>query len=249
MSERQNGPRHQSADSNGGLVVLGACLLAGLWIAGNKLADAALEVKALERTVVVKGLAEREVPADIAIWPITFRVASNDLETLFTTIQRNNEVVQSFLADYGFEAEEISVAPPEVVDVLAQQYGNASEVNFRYRAGSTVTVYSADVAAVRRAMADTVELGKRGVATAGQDYENRTQFLFTGLSALKPEMIQDATTKARAVARKFAEDSDSRLGKIRRARQGQFSISDRDSKTPHIKKVRVVSTIEYYLVD
>ena len=249
MSEKQTSTRHHSADNNGGLVVLGACLLAGLWIAGNKLADAALEVKALERTVVVKGLAEREVPADIAIWPITFRVASNELETLFATIQRNNAVVEAFLAGHGFDEDEISVAPPEVVDVLAQQYGNTNQVNFRYRAGSTVTVYSSDVTAVRRAMADTVALGKRGVATAGQDYENRTQFLFTGLSALKPEMIQDATTKARAVARKFAEDSDSRLGKIRRASQGQFSISDRDSKTPHIKKVRVVSTIEYYLVD
>lgn len=236
-------------DPNGGLVVLGICLLAGLWIAGAKLGGAALEVKALERTVTVKGLSEREVPADIAIWPLTFRVASNDMEALFETIQQKNAIVKDFLAEYGFESDDVSVAPPAVVDLLAQQYSNARDINYRYTAGSTITVYTTDVAGVRRAMANTIDLGKRGVATAGESYETRTQFLFTGLSDLKPEMIEDATTKARGVAEKFAQDSNSRLGKIRRASQGQFSISDRDSNTPHIKKVRVVSTIEYYLVD
>jgi hypothetical protein len=62
-------------------------------------------------------------------------------------------------------------------------------------------------------------------------------------------MIEEATRNARESARKFADDSDSKLGKIRRASQGQFSIEDRDASTPHIKKVRVVSTIDYYLAD
>ena len=98
-------------------------------------------------------------------------------------------------------------------------------------------------------MNDMVELGKQGLAIAGQDYDARTQFLFTGLNALKPGMIEEATRNAREVATKFAQDSASTLGKIKTASQGQFSIEDRDSNTPHIKKVRVVSTVEYYLSD
>ena len=98
-------------------------------------------------------------------------------------------------------------------------------------------------------MTQLVELGKQGVAIAGADYEARTQFLFTRLNDIKPDMIEAATRNAREVATRFAQHSDSRLGKIRRASQGQFSIDDRDSNTPHIKKVRVVSTVEYYLSD
>lgn len=80
-------------------------------------------------------------------------------------------------------------------------------------------------------------------------YQNSTEYLFTRLNEIKPGMIEEATTKAREVARKFAKDSDSRLGKIKKASQGQFSINDRDKNNPHIKKIRVVSTIEYYLSD
>jgi hypothetical protein len=94
-----------------------------------------------------------------------------------------------------------------------------------------------------------VELGKQGIAIAGQDHGTRTEFLFTKLNDIKPEMVQEATKKAREVAEKFAKDSNSGLGKIKTARQGQFSISDRDSNTPYVKKVRVVSTLEYYLTD
>jgi hypothetical protein len=93
------------------------------------------------------------------------------------------------------------------------------------------------------------ELGKQGIAISGQDYQTKTQFLFTNLNEIKPEMIEEATKNARKVAEKFAKDSDSKLGKIKKARQGQFSINERDSNTPHIKKVRVVSTLEYYLSD
>jgi hypothetical protein len=94
-----------------------------------------------------------------------------------------------------------------------------------------------------------VDLGKQGVAISGQDYEYKTTFLFTGLNELKPAMVEEATRNAREVAIKFAQDSQSTLGKIRRASQGQFTIEDRDANTPYIKKVRVVSTVEYYLSD
>ena len=100
-----------------------------------------------------------------------------------------------------------------------------------------------------QAMRRLTELGKQGIAIAGEDYGVRTEFLYTALNDIKPAMIEEATRNAREVAAKFAQDSESRLGKIRTANQGLFSIQDRDSNTAHIKKVRVVSTVEYYLVD
>jgi len=231
------------------VIVLGGCLLAGLIALGLLLGNAAMRVKSLERTVVVKGLSEREVPADVAIWPLSFQEASNDLNGLFETIQRKNAQIADFLAGHGIARESITISPPAVNDRHAQSYGDNRNVLYRYAGSSTVTVYSSDVEAVRKAMNDVIALGKEGVALSGEGYQNQTQFVFSGLAALKPGMIEEATKNARAVAEKFAADSQSSLGKIRSAQQGQFSIENRDSTTPHIKKVRVVSTVEYYLAD
>ncbi|MBD3801157.1 MAG: SIMPL domain-containing protein [Campylobacterales bacterium] len=112
-----------------------------------------------------------------------------------------------------------------------------------------VTVYTEKIDAVRQSMREIVNLGKDGIALSGQSYEHRTQFLFTGLNSLNPSMIEEATKSARNGAGKFATDSASRLGKIKTASQGEFSITDRDSSTPYIKKVRVVSTVSCYLSD
>ncbi|HEX9707828.1 MAG TPA: SIMPL domain-containing protein [Steroidobacteraceae bacterium] len=231
------------------LVVLAASLLLGFIALGWLVGHAAVKVKRLERTVAVKGLSEREVPADIAIWPLTYQEASNDLNALFGGLQRKNAQIIEFLAGHGIARDAISVAAPTVNDLYAQSYGDKSNIVYRYTANSTVTVYSSDVEAVRKAMRDVIALGKQGVALSGEGYQNQTQFEFSGLARLKPEMIEEATKNARSVAEKFAEDSESRLGKIRSAQQGQFSIENRDSTTPHIKKVRVVSTVEYYLAD
>ena len=231
------------------LVVLGASLLLGFIALGWLLGHAAVKVKRLERTVVVKGLSEREVPADIAIWPLTFQEASNDLNALFGSLQKKNGQITDFLAGHGIAKDAITVGAPNVTDRFAQSYGDTSNIAYRYTANSTVTVFSTDVEAVRKAMKDVITLGKQGVALSGEGYQTQTQFEFSGLSKLKPAMIEEATKNARSVAEKFAEDSESRLGKIRSAQQGQFSIENRDSTTAHIKKVRVVATIEYYLAD
>jgi hypothetical protein len=228
--------------------ILGAMLAAGLAVAGWFVYNGIVAVKALERVVTVKGLSEREVPADIAIWPIAFRVASNELDDLTAVLRRNNGAVVAFLQGNGFEDDEISVAIPTIQDLKAQGYADPN-VAFRYTASSTVTLYTRKVDAARAAMARLLELGAQGIAVTGGDYNSRTEFIFTGLNDLKPAMIEEATRNAREVAEKFAHDSASRLGKIRAASQGQFSISDRDSTTPHIKKVRVVATVEYYLSD
>jgi len=229
--------------------ILGFFIFAGLAVLGYFVATTALEVKAMDRVVTVKGLAEREVDADVAIWPIQFNDAGNDLEALYAEIGRKSAVVVAFLKGHGFNDAEISTAQPAVVDRLAQDYGDASRIKFRYTAAVTVTVYSHDVGRVRATMKEAVDLGKSGIALSGQNYQNPTEFLFTNLNTLKPSMIEEATTNAREVAEKFAKDSRSRLGKIKNASQGQFSISDRDTSTPYIKKVRVVSTVTYYLSD
>ena len=229
--------------------VLGAFLFAGLAALGLIGGQAALAVKAHERTVQVKGLAEREVPADVVIWPLSYQLASNDLNELFDSSTRNTEIITGFLAGQGLDLDDVTISPPTVLDRHAQAWGNTAEIQYRYTATASVTLYSEDVEAARRAMSNVLELGKRGIALGGDQYGSQVQFLFTGLNDIKPAMIEESTINARAVAEKFAEDSDSSLGKIRTATQGQFSISDRDSTTPHVKKVRVVSTVEYYLSD
>lgn len=229
--------------------LLGLFIFLGLAALGYLVSETALKVKSMDRVVAVKGLSEQEVPADIAIWPVKFNEAGNDLAQLYADVERKSDIIVAFLKRHGFTDGEITVSQPAVVDRQAQNYGNTAAIKFRYTATTVVTVYSRSVDQVRNAMKQVAELGKSGIALAGQNYENRTQFLFTGLNALKPSMIEDATKNAREVAVKFAKDSNSTLGKIKTARQGQFTISDRDSSTPYIKKIRVVSTVEYYLSD
>lgn len=229
--------------------ILGAAIVLGLGILGYLLADAAITFKEYERTVTVKGLAEQEHIADIVIWPIQFSEASNNLESIYVELEKSGEKITSFLKENGISEEEISFAIPQVTDKLAQQYGGNNRSEFRYVANQIVTVYSSEVEKVRSAMNKTGELGKQGIALTGQNYQYQTQYLFTQLNEIKPEMIEQATKEARAVAEKFAEDSNSELGKIKTAYQGQFSISSRDQNNPHIKKIRVVSTVVYYLSD
>lgn len=229
--------------------VLGSLLCTGLILLGYALSHAVLQVKALERTVEVKGLSERDVPADLAIWPITFNEAGNDLGVLYQNIQNKNQLIIRFLAENGFDASEISIASPSVTDKQAQQYGGQEKVVYRYVGQSTVTVYTNKVDAVKKSKDKLLELGKQGVAIAGDNYQNQTRFIYSKLNDIKPAMIEEATKNARKTAMKFAKDSDSSLGKIRHANQGLFSVEDRDRSTPEIKKVRVVSTVEYYLVD
>ena len=227
--------------------VLGVLLCAGLIISAYLISSSALRIKGLDRTVTVKGLSERDVPADIAIWPIRFIEAENDLAHLYALVERHTFAIVEFLKKSGFGENEISISPPAAFDRQAQAYSDSSKVKFRFSSNSVITVYTNKIDLIMKTMQKLVELGKEGIAIGGQDYESKTEFLFTKLNDIKPAMIEEATRNAREVADKFAKDSNSKLGRIKTAQQGQFTITDRDSSTPHIKKVRVVSTIEYYL--
>lgn len=228
---------------------MGIFIFLGLATLGYILGSAAIKFKEYERTVTVKGLSEREYDADVVIWPIQFTVASNDLEALYGSIESNTSRIRNFLEKNGISAEEISTSSPAITDKSAQQYGNNSKAEFRYTAIQTVTVYSGNIKAVRSVMEELSVLGKTGIVFTAANYQAQTEYLFTRLNEVKPEMIEEATRNAREVALKFAADSKSSLGKIKRASQGQFSINPRDKNNPHIKKVRVVSTVEYYLSD
>ncbi|MCK5087422.1 MAG: SIMPL domain-containing protein [Melioribacteraceae bacterium] len=230
-------------------IILGASIFLGLTMLGYLLGKSAIEFKEFERTVYVKGLSERELPADIALWPIQFTRASNSLSDIYSSLESDTDKIIKFLTYNEFDNSEITISAPAIVDKLAQQYGGNSNVGFRYTATQSVTVYSKKVDKVRTTINKLIDLGKKGIVFSGNNYDTRTEFIFTRLNDIKPEMIEEATQKAREVAEKFAKDSNSKLGKIKRASQGQFSIRDRDKNTPHIKKIRVVATVEYYLSD
>jgi uncharacterized protein len=229
--------------------VLGAFVCLGLALLGYSLSRSIVKIKALDRTVTVKGLSEREVPANTAIWPIRFREADNDLNNLLSTVQRKNSIIVEFLKRNGFTEKEIFTSAPAILDRQAQEYVDSEKVKYRYSGSSAITVYTENVDSVGSTMKKLVDLGKQGIAISGEDHQSKTDFLFTKLNEIKPQMIEEATKNAREVAEKFAQDSKSKLGKIKTASQGQFSIDDRDSNTPYIKKIRVVSTVEYYLSD
>ncbi|KPV95735.1 hypothetical protein AN214_02122 [Pseudoalteromonas sp. P1-9] len=218
-------------------------------IASLLLKQGIVEFKTLDRSVAVKGLAEKEVMANTVIWPINYSLAGNDLTKLIDELEAKNQAVRAFLALHGFSDEVVSVSPPNVADKLAQPYAQLEKGQMRYFVMSSITVYSHEPEKVRHALTKVTQLAKQGIAISSDRYDAKVQYIFTGLNDIKPEMIQQATEKAREVAEKFATDSKSTLGKIKSARQGQFSISDRDSNSPHIKRVRVVSSVEYYLVD
>jgi len=235
-------------NSKANVFILGFFIFLGLSALGYLLANAAVKVKEYERSVTAKGLSEREYTADIIIWPIQFTAANNDLSQLYKLVDASSLKIKQFLLKKGIKEKEISFSSPVITDKSAQQYGNA-KAEFRYAAMQTVTVYSEDIKRVREMMNSLSELGRSGIAFTGNNYQSQTKYIFTRLNEVKPEMIEEATKQARVVAQKFAADSQSKLGKIRKASQGQFSISARDQNNPHIKKVRVVSTVEYYLSD
>ena len=228
--------------------VISATIIAvALVVLGLSIRSGIVAFKDLDRAVSVKGLAEREVQADKVTWPLVYKEIGNDPTDMYNTLEQKNKKVVTFLKSAGLTDEEISINPPVISDRQADNYGNEI-MNYRYKATSVITVTSSNVDKVRKLMSNQAELMKQGIAIVSEEYgSNSIQYEFTKLNEIKPEMVEEATKNARVTAEKFAEDSGSSLGDIRTASQGQFSIEDRDSNTPYIKKVRVVSTIEYNL--
>jgi len=200
-----------------------------------------------DAVVEVKGFSEREVPANLAVWPINYSVAASTLDDLRNRLDRADEAVTAFLKLNGFADAEITPNPPRVTDRWLNAYESQRPAD-RYVAERTLTLRSNQVDAVRQAMASAAELLSQGV-TLSPNWGNAADFMFTRLDQIKPDMIAEATADARGAADQFARDSGSQVGAIRRARQGYFTIDNLDPSSPHIKRVRVVTTIEYGLED
>ena len=222
-------------------------IMLGLIIMGSMLPKAVEKYRSYDRTVNVKGLCEKEVKADRVIWPIVYRVMANDIQSIYDQTDANNAAIMGFLQEGGINPSEISVSVPQISDKFANEYGDNDRA-FRYIAKNIITVYTSDVDTVLALMGKQSELLKKGIVTGGANqWENPVEFKYEGLNDIKPQMIEEATENARAAAKKFAKDSGSRLGKIKTANQGTFTIENRDSNTPYIKKVRVVTSVTYYL--
>lgn len=227
----------ESAIIAAGLVILGLCVKSGMDGFTNK-----------DRKVTVKGLAEREVAADKVTWPIVTKELGNNLPELYTRINETTDKVKMFLKRNGVKDAEISVNAPVVIDLNAERYNN-TPTPYRYNITSTITVTSRNVNLVRGIIARQGELLKHGVAVVEGGYGNSVEFEYVSFKDMKPKMMQEAIKNAELTAEQFAENSNSKLDKIISADQGQFSIDNRDSNTPYIKKVRVVTTVTYSLED
>ena len=219
-----------------GIAVSGLCIKSGMESFAAK-----------ERVVSVRGLAEREVKANKVTWPIQFKVVGDELNAVYNSIQKNNAAIIDFLKQNGVKDDEISVNAPDLTDMEAERYVN--NIRYRYNVSQVIVVVSNDVDKISNLIMRQTELLKQGVAIAASDYQYKVSYEFTELNSIKPEMIAEATKAARIAGEQFAKDSDSELGKIKKATQGQFSIENRDENTPYIKKVRVVSYVEFFIED
>jgi len=220
-----------------GLMALGWFIKGGIDNFANK-----------DRKVTVKGLSEQEVEADKVTWPILSKELGNDLPQLYQQIGITQSKIKAFLIKNGIKESEIIVNAPVVIDMNANQYSDNMR-NYRYNITSIITVTSSNVKLVRAIIARQGELLKEGVAIVDGGYENPIKYEYVSFRDMKPKMMEEAIANAEKTAEQFAENSHSQLNKIVSADQGQFSIEDRDSNTPHIKKVRVVTTVTYSLKD
>lgn len=215
------------------IVVFGGFICCGLSKMGNR-----------ERTVSVRGLAEKEVLADKVFWSVSFTEVGNEISAIYRNVAEKDSLIIKFFLERGIDREDITVNAPGIADALADRYREKLPEN-RYTMTSTITLASSQVENVRTLQSEIAELAAQGIAL-DVGYAN---YEFTGLNTIKPQMIEEATKNARSAAEKFAKDSDSELGKIRNAQQGVFSIDNRDENTPYIKKVRVVTYVDFMLDD
>lgn len=225
-----------------------ALLLAcGIAFAGFFIGNALADLKTADRHVSVKGLAERVVKSDKAIWLLQFNYSSDDLKDLYKGIALSQQTIKGFLLKKGFVATEIEMQPVAVVDNQSNSY-SSNEKAKRFIATAGITLTSSKVDAVREAVQATGELVQEGVVLN----LSSVQYLFTQLNAIKPAMLNEATTNATLAAESFAKNAHSRLGAIRSASQGLFIIEDAsggNAGTAVMKQVRIVTTMDYFLKD
>ena len=226
-------------------LIISASIIVGAWFLSQTQSNALKS----NRTVQVKGLAEREEKADLAVWPIQLTLTSNNLSDLKQQLDKQKATVIKFFKDLGFSDQEFTAGMINIQDTKANPYGNNQYQTYRYIANMDFTVRTDEIEKLQNALTSSLELVSKGILIDSKDNWQPIEYIFTRLNDIKPAMIEEATKKAREVAEKFAQDSNSEVGKIKKAYQGIFSISNRDQNTPHIKVIRVVTTVDYFLKD
>lgn len=235
------------------LQILAAALLAVGFIGAGWLAGRGMQqLRTGDRYVTVKGSAEKDVNADLVVWPLAHTVAGNDLAEVQRGLEANTAAIRAFFLGAGFGADEIVVAPASLEDRWAYAYGENRPPE-RYRYSTTVTLRTGKVAKAMEALRRSGDLLAKGVVLGGNGGEGAApsgpSFDYTQLNAIKPALIAEATANARRSAEQFAKDSGARISGIRTANQGVVSIDNRDAGSPQVKRVRVVTTVEYFLKD
>lgn len=231
------------------------CLTAGLILAGFFIGNGFSRSRLPYRYVTVKGVAELDVTANIALWPIRFVSTDDDLSAAQSKINKSQEIIYKFLKNHEIDLDNVEVKKIEVTDLFADPY-RSGPVQSRYIVEQTLMVRTENCSTVVAASQSVGDLITSGIVLSSRGGpDSGPTFLFTELSKYKPDMIAEATAKARKAAEQFAKDSGSKIGKIRQANQGMFVILARD-RAPGIyeesqmnKTIRVVSTIEYMLKD
>jgi hypothetical protein len=236
-------------------IVRPAIIAVGLALAGLFVGAGFARARSADRFVTVKGISEREVKADLAIWPLRIVAASDDLTSANAQLQSSLEKIRTFLTANRVDATQATLQDFSVADAQTNQYSGGTAAGARFVIRQTVVVRSTNPETIRAASQKVSELVSAGVVlSSGGEYgSGGPTFVFTGLNKLKPEMIGEATSRARESAEQFARDSKSGIGGIRRASQGIFEILPRDQAegiteaSQIVKTVRVVSTIDYAL--
>ena len=229
------------------VVILGLSLIIGLGLFGFQFVRAVKKGREFDRYLTVRGLSEREVKATLAIWPIRFSVNADDLLKLKSAMERDRGLVMAFLQDSGINSKDVTLGLPTISDRLEERTDDKKPVLSRYKGVVTIVVRSTDVDVVKKAIQQVETLLDKGVALTGNEYGEQPEFLFTEINQIKPDMIQEATANARASAEKFAQDSKTKVGAIRRATQGAVEIEDRDKASPEKKIIRVVTTVDFFV--
>jgi hypothetical protein len=253
MVESENGQAVKAA------IIVGCCLIVGLTAAGYFIGRGTARFKSEIRTVTVKGLVEREVNADEAVWTLSLRRAGDDVGEAHRRISKDRDAVLAFLRQQAFTDDEITRQPTRTVDKLAREFGQPQTTErFRFLVTGAIVVRTAKVEHVQKSLGATEELLKAGVILDGERESSAAnpRYLVSKFNELRPQLLAAATKNARAIAQQFAADSGVSVGKIHSANQGSIQIFGSDgndesgpyspTSTP-VKKIRVVSTFEFEL--
>jgi len=240
--------------------ILGVLLAAGLFGAGYFVSTTVYKGKLASNSVTVKGFAERDVRADLALWQISYTITGGNLADLYSQSSTDENTIVGFLTRSGFAKQDIKPGNLQMTDLLANEFRDKTVPDAqRYILKNAITVRSNDVALVDRTTNALNDLVRQGIVLTA----NSVDFQFTKLNDIKASMLRDATKNARDAAQQFANDAGSTVGSIQSANQGFFSIDSRDSaaaqnpngrpdydspqRSTIDKKVRVVVTLTYYL--